>query len=149
MRTLALTLGAAVALAGPAAAQQKAGGLVISQAQLRASLGANPNTAGYLAIASTSAGADRLLGAACACAASVQLHQTMTHGDHTMMSAISTAVVPAGGKLLLSPGGLHLMVMGLKTPLKDGATQEMTLRFERAGAVKVRFAVRSRVVAPR
>jgi hypothetical protein len=45
------------------------------------------------------------------------------------------------------PGGLHLMVTGLKAPLKEGAAQEMTLRFERAGTVKARFAVTSRIPA--
>ena len=35
--------------------------------------------------------------------------------------------VPAGGELVLQPGGEHVMLMGLTTPLESGTTATVTL----------------------
>ena len=43
----------------------------------------------------------------------------------------------AGGSVELKPGGMHLMFIGLKAPLRNGDTFPMTLRFEKAGEVVV------------
>ena len=38
----------------------------------------------------------------------------------------------------MQPGtGMHLMLIGLKAPLKEGTSFPMTLQFERAGTVEV------------
>ena len=47
------------------------------------------------------------------------------------------AAVPAKGRLALAPGGGHVMLMGLKSGLKAGGTVPLTLKFERAGEVKL------------
>ncbi|MGZ8364527.1 MAG: copper chaperone PCu(A)C [Caulobacteraceae bacterium] len=138
---LALTASAAQAH------EVKAGDLTLSNLQVRASLGSNPNTAAYLTIANAGAKPDRLLSASCACAAKVEAHQTMMHGGMSMMMAAPAVAIPARGSVSFTPGGLHLMVTGLKAPLKDGGMQEFTLRFERAGAVKAGFHVTSRIAA--
>ena len=51
--------------------------------------------------------------------------------------------VPAGGKLELKPGSYHLMFMSLKAPFKQGDKVPVTLKFEKAGEVKVELAVES------
>ena len=43
--------------------------------------------------------------------------------------------IPAKGSVLLAPGGLHVMLMGLPQPLKAGTTLPLTLNFEKAGTV--------------
>jgi Copper chaperone PCu(A)C len=43
----------------------------------------------------------------------------------------------------LSPGGYHMMLMDLKTPLKQGDKLPITLEFEKAGKVTVSFDVES------
>lgn len=45
--------------------------------------------------------------------------------------------IPAKGRLELTPGGKHLMLMGLKRPLQDGERITLTLRFEGGIAAKV------------
>jgi hypothetical protein len=49
--------------------------------------------------------------------------------------------IPAGGSVTLAPGGYHLMMMGLKGPLKQGSTVPVTLVFEKAGTIDVELAV--------
>ena len=44
----------------------------------------------------------------------------------------------------MRPGmGYHLMLVGLKRPLKDGEAFPMTLEFERAGKVEVKVVVQA------
>ena len=49
--------------------------------------------------------------------------------------------IPAGGSVMLAPGGFHLMMTGLKAPLKQGTSVPVTLVFEKAGKVDVELAV--------
>jgi copper(I)-binding protein len=51
--------------------------------------------------------------------------------------------VPAGATVTLSPGGLHLMMMGLKAPLVEGETVPVTLTFATAGTVEIALVVGS------
>jgi copper(I)-binding protein len=41
----------------------------------------------------------------------------------------------------LAPGGMHLMMMGLKEPLKQGERVPLTLVFEKAGKIDVEMVV--------
>jgi periplasmic copper chaperone A len=139
----------ATAIAAPAAAREvKAGDLTLSGLEMRASLGNNPNTAAYFVIANRGARADRLMSVSCACAARVAVHATETTGGVSRMKPAGPIIIPAGGRAVFAPGAYHLMVTGLKTRLADGAMQELTLRFERAGAVRAGFNVRARIGAP-
>ena len=58
------------------------------------------------------------------------------------MRALSNGLTLAPGQSVdLKPGGYHLMLMGLKQPLKEGASFSGTLKFEKAGEVPVTFNV--------
>lgn len=127
----------APAEAAPAAA------LAVSDGWVRASLGRNPNTGGYVTVSNPGPEADRLTGAACDCADRVELHTVSTEGGVMRMSAVEAMEVPAGGALTLAPGGDHLMFLGLVAPLADGETVRVTLSFERAGEVAAELPVRS------
>jgi copper(I)-binding protein len=50
--------------------------------------------------------------------------------------------VAPGEKVEFAPGGLHVMLMGLKRPLKEGQVFELELLFEVAGRVTVRVTAR-------
>ena len=45
------------------------------------------------------------------------------------MKSVDALVIPPHGKLVLAPGGNHLMVMGFKGPLKVGEKLKLTLEF--------------------
>ena len=139
----ALVLGV---LAGAAQAHEvKAGDLTISSLAVRATPPGVPNSAGYMTIANAGAKPDKLLSVSCACAARVEAHMSHVMNGQAMMMPAGPVNVPAGGKVAFAPGGLHLMITGLKAPLVDGGMQELTLKFARAGTVKAGFHVRAKI----
>ena len=81
--------------------------------------------------------ADRLLGGSAGISKAVELHSMQMDGDVMRMREVPGIAVPAGQVVALKPGGLHLMFTGLKQPLKAGESFPLTLRFEKAGEVKV------------
>lgn len=133
MRWIAFTL---AFLAAPAFAQ-----VSIDDAWTRATAPGAKVGAGYMKITSTAA--DRLVGASSPVAARVELHVTEKKGDVMRMREVKAYDIPARGGFELSPGGAHLMLVDLKAPLKEGTKVPMTLRFERAGEVKIALQVRA------
>jgi periplasmic copper chaperone A len=68
-------------------------------------------------------------------------------GDVMQMRQVDGIALPAGQKVELKPGGLHVMFIGLKQPLALGGKVPVTLKFEQAGEVKVDFEIASRPVS--
>jgi copper(I)-binding protein len=74
------------------------------------------------------------------------LHETSMDDGVMRMRPIDPAqglVVPSNGKLALTPGGAHVMVTGLKQPLKVGDRFSITLLFGKSKPERVDIAVRS------
>ena len=143
MRRLSPAALAALVLAGGAEAHEvKIGALTLSDLQVRATVGGLPTSAAYLTIANAGQTPDKLVSIDCACASSAMMHETRTQNGISSMTMRSELTIPAGGKVEFKPDGLHVMLVGLKGPLKAGALQTMTLRFEKAGTVKAGFHVR-------
>jgi len=135
-----------LAAAAPAAAHElKKGDLVVEHPLVRASLGRSPNTAGYFTVRNKGGSPDRLTAASCACAARVELHTHVVSNGVASMRPVASVTAPPGAAAVFAPGGYHLMIMGLKKPLEAGTVVNLTLRFERAGAVNVPFFVTARV----
>jgi len=100
---------------------------------------------GFLKITGGS-GADKLVSASAGVSKMVELHTMEMDGNVMRMRQVDGIAVPAGGTVELKPGGLHIMFMGLTQTLKAGDKFPLTLKFERAGEVKVD--VRVSVQAP-
>ena len=98
---------------------------------------------GFATIRNSGKSADRLLGASSPVSAATELHDMAMVGDVMKMREVKGVVVPAGGVLELKPGGHHLMFINLKAPLKQGDKVPVTLKFEKAGEVKVELVVGS------
>jgi copper(I)-binding protein len=135
-----LFIGAVLALAAGVAGAAPSAPIMVMKPEVRASLGNVPTAAAYGMIHNTG-GADRLVGVSCACAAAVTMHQTVTTGGVARMVEEKAVTIPAGGMVSFAPGGRHMMLTGLKAPLRAGAKTPMVLRFEKAGEVKVTFNV--------
>lgn len=103
----------------------------------------NPVSAVFAHIENKGGEADRLVGAACDLAGMVQLHDVVTSGGQKQMQEVKGGIeIPAHGHVDLKPGGLHIMLMDLERPLKEGETIQVTLRFERAGEITIDVPVR-------
>jgi len=85
--------------------------------------------------------ADRLLAVSADISQSVELHTMRMDGDVMRMRQLDSVDVPANQSIDFKPGGMHVMLIGLKTPLKVGNSFPMTLRFEKAGSVSVNVRV--------
>jgi hypothetical protein len=88
------------------------------------------------------AGSDKLLGGSSPVAEKVELHtHLMDNGIAKMRPVEGGIAVAAGTPTELKPGGLHIMLIGLKAPLKQGESFPLTLNFEKAGSVTVNVPV--------
>lgn len=121
---------------GAWAHQYEAGSLLISHPWARATAPGAQNGGVFLTVKSTG-DADQLVGAKSDVAAEVGLHQMKLDNGVMKMGAVAGADIPAQGELQLKPGGYHIMLMGLKAPLKQGDKFPLTLVFKHAGEVKV------------
>ena len=148
-RALFATLGAVTAVLAPgplraqgSAAETRAGGIVITQPWSRAAMRGGSGAA-FLTLRNTGTAADRLLAATTPAAGRVELHSMVRDGDVMRMREQPAIDLPPGQEVVLRPGGLHIMMLGLAQPLDRGATLPLTLRFERAGEVTVQVAVQA------
>jgi copper(I)-binding protein len=66
----------------------------------------------------------------------VQVHNMHMEGGVMKMREHGQLEIPAGKTVALAPGGLHLMLLGLKQPLKAGESVQMTLTFVDANKKK-------------
>jgi hypothetical protein len=129
-----------------------AAGLVIASAALAqpaqlevkdAWAGATPGKAenGVAYVTITSPTADRLVSASTPVAKKAELHTMSMQGMVMKMRPIAGLDIPAGQPVSLKPGGEHIMLMGLKQPLREGESFPLTLDFEKAGPRTVTVAV--------
>ncbi len=132
----------AVAFAFIAAAEAheyKQAGILIVHPYSRVSAG--KTGAAYLSIENQGREADRLTGVASPAAEAAEIHEMKMDGAIMRMRQLPGIDLPAGGKTALEPGGNHIMLIGLKAPLKEGDKFPLTLTFAKAGKVEVEVIV--------
>jgi periplasmic copper chaperone A len=132
-----------VATKEPAVKSAGAKAITITAPWSRATPGASKNGAVYLEIKSASDEADKLLSASSAVAENIEIHNHINDNGIMQMRRVDFINVTEGGSTKLVPGGYHIMLLGLKQPLKAGETFKLKLTFEKAGAMEVDVAVRA------
>ncbi|TYO89164.1 copper chaperone PCu(A)C [Oceanicella actignis] len=131
-------LAAAALVAGVGAAQ--AGDIAVRDAYARSSN--QKNGAAFMVIENHGAADDRLVAARSPAARKVELHTHVIADGVARMRPVEGGIpVPAGGRVALERGGLHVMFMGLTTPFEDGREIPLTLVFERAGEMALQVPV--------
>jgi copper(I)-binding protein len=74
----------------------------------------------------------------------VEVHNmSMDGGVMTMRPVEGGLEIPAGGAVELKPGGLHLMLIGLKAPLTEGGSVPLTLVFDNGERIDAPLGVRA------
>ncbi len=132
------------ALLAAACVPPPAGGIVIADPYSRAAPQAGGNGGAFMTITNNSGAADRLVSAQSPAADAVEIHETIDDNGVMRMRPVTGGFeIPAGGKLELKPGGKHIMLIGLAAPLEPGQEIEITLNFEKAGAITVKVPVRA------
>lgn len=132
----ALVVLAVVAAAAPAFAQPKPA-IDVEQAWARATPGGSTEGVVYLRLVNRGHAADLLIGASTPVAATAAVHETTMQNGMMMMRPLPSLPLPPGRTVELKPSGNHIMLTGLKHPLKAGDTFPLTLRLANAGEVQV------------
>lgn len=131
------------ALGQDAPAAYQLGPLAISQPWARATVPAAKVGAGYMRITNRGSEPERLVGFAAAIAGRGEVHEmSMDNGVMKMRQVKGGLVIAPGKTVELKPGGLHVMFIDLKEPLKEGEQVPATLSFEKAGDIDVSFQVK-------
>lgn len=108
--------------------------VAINDAWARATVPGQPVGAVYMKI--SSATATRLVNAETDTAKQVEVHNMYMQDGVMKMRKHGQLDVPAGQTVELVPGGMHLMLLGLKKPLVAGETVAVKLTFQDAKDAK-------------
>ncbi|HXJ01005.1 MAG TPA: copper chaperone PCu(A)C [Micropepsaceae bacterium] len=124
-------------------ASYMAGNIMIEQVWSTATPGGARTGAAYMTITNHGTVPDTLLGGSSPVAGGFEIHQmSMANGIMTMRPEAGGIAIPAGAMVTLGPqANYHVMLTGLKEPLKEGTHVPATLNFAKAGAVQVELAV--------
>jgi len=124
----------AAALAGPALAQSPP--VVVENAWSRATPPSASTGAIYLTLASPTG--DTLIGVSSPASTAAQVHEMAMDGSVMRMRELPRGLaLPPGQKVTLQPGGYHIMLVGLKSPLRQGDTVRLHLTFAKSAPVDV------------
>ena len=106
----------------------------------RASILAARPGAAYLTIQSSED--DKLIELSSPVAGKIMIHliETGTDGVNRMVH-VKPLELPASQKIVLAPGNMHLMMMGLEEKLKEGTNISITLTFEKADPITIEVPV--------
>jgi uncharacterized protein YcnI/copper(I)-binding protein len=137
---LRLVAAAAAATANPAVF--KAGDIVIETPWTRATPKGAQVAGGYMKITNNGKQADRLVGGSLDQARRFEVHQMTMVGDVMQMRPLPDGLIIKPGETVeLKPGGAHIMGLELQAPFATGQTAKGTLQFEKAGTVRIEYAV--------
>ena len=91
----------------------------------------------YMTLSNQGEAPDKLLQITTQSAESAEVHESAEKDGVATMRPVENLEIPAGGSVELKPGGYHIMLMGLKAPLKKGDMIMLQLKFDHAGLVNV------------
>ncbi len=145
MKQLMIALALVVAFSAPGSAHKfEKDGILIKHPWTRATAPGAAIGVGYLSITNNGKDADKLTGGTFEGADHVEVHEMKMDGDKMMMRELKDGLeIKPGETVKFSPGGYHLMFVGLKTPIAKGPNVKGSLTFEKAGAVDVTYKVES------
>jgi copper(I)-binding protein len=127
---------------GPSSTVQAQGAVTVRDAWVREPVGDRKDTAAFAVVENNGATTRAIVSATADVSDKVELHEMKMVGAMMRMTPVKQIEIPAGGKVELKPGGLHVMLFGLKRTPRAGDTVDLTLTFDDATTVSVTAAVR-------
>ncbi len=124
-----LALGSACHAEQPATLKA-ADAVKVENPYVRAAPPGQVNSGAFLTLLNSSDADHSLQSAASNVAEKVELHTHTNNNGVMEMRQVPQIDVAAKGRSELKPGGFHIMLLGLKQPLKAGETADITLTFE-------------------
>lgn len=105
-------------------------------------MGDGATAAAYVTIHNGSGASDELLSVTSNAADRIEVHETRWMSGMAMMEPVPRLTVAPRATVAMKPGGIHLMLLGLRRALEPGSHVTLELVFRRAGAMTVRAEVR-------
>ncbi|KAA6182699.1 copper chaperone PCu(A)C [Thiohalocapsa marina] len=127
---------------GLVAAPAFAGDVSVAEPYARAVPPGQPNSAVFMQLTNASQADRALVSAASPAAETVELHTHRLEDGMMKMRRIAQIDLPAGETVSLQPGGLHVMLIGLRQPLQPGDAVEVTLQLDDGSDLSLRAPVR-------
>ncbi|WP_457639379.1 copper chaperone PCu(A)C [Persephonella sp.] len=100
------------------------------------------NSALFMTIVNDGDEDDALIGVKGDVSKMIQLHRTVNENGVMKMVHVDKIEIHAHTKVELKPGGYHVMLMGLKKPLKEGEKVKFTLIFKKSGKKEIEAVVK-------
>lgn len=116
-------------------------GISVEQSWARASTPGSKTAAAYMTVINNGEIAVRLVGASIPIAEGAQFHVEKDDNGVMRMRQVSAIDIKPGARFSFKPGDTHVMLVGLKEPLREGQTLPLTLDFESAGKVQVNIPI--------
>ena len=123
-----MRLAACIAAAACMAVQAE---ITVKEPWVRATVPQQRSTAGYMTLTSSVGG--KVVGVSSPAAKIAEIHETRTRDGVSGMHAVDVVELPAGKAVELKPGGLHVMLMALKSPVAQGDKVPIVLTVEERG----------------
>ena len=138
-RILASVVALALSASAVFAHEFTLGNLEIDHPASKATLPGQPVGGGFMTITNKGAADDRLVSiSAPEVSDDVQLHEMAVENDVMTMRQLADGVALAAGETVeLKPGGLHVMLIDLKAPMKEGDVVPITLTFDDGSSKQV------------
>lgn len=127
---LALILGLTLTLNLTAIAAPAADEILVANPYVRAVPAMMENSALFVTLKNTGSTDRAVISASSRAAKVVELHTHVNDGGVMRMRQIERIGLKAGEATVLEPGGLHVMLLGLKRPLSIGTTVQVELTFD-------------------
>lgn len=96
-----------------------------------------PNTAAYFSIHNQTQTSQVLIGASADFATKAEIHNHIMVGDMMRMQQQSEVVIHPGESVHFAPGGLHIMLFGLKQPLSEGLSVTISLQTQKGESIAI------------
>jgi copper(I)-binding protein len=111
--------------------------VTIDEAWVRAMPPGQHNTAAYLSVNNLSSGAMEIVGVSTDSSEKAEMHVSREVDGYTRMEQLETLPLPARETVRMSPGGIHLMLLGLDPMPAPGSSVRICLELSSGGSACV------------
>ncbi|MBI3349515.1 MAG: copper chaperone PCu(A)C [Burkholderiales bacterium] len=137
----------ATALLASFVAQAQSPVVKVDDPWVRATVAPQKATGAFMQL--TAAKPLKVVSASSPVAASVEIHEMKMEDGVMKMRAVDALPLPAGQAVALKPGSYHVMLMGLKGPIKAGETVPLTLTVESEDRQRATVEIKAEARTPR
>jgi periplasmic copper chaperone A len=136
------TLAGASLIAASALAQTPMSPISVADPYVRAPAPNAPATGAFMVIKNGGKADRKVVKAESPVSKVTELHTHVEEGGVMKMRPVPEIAVRAGGEAVLKPGSLHVMLIDLKQPLKEGDVVPITLGLDDGSSLKVEAPVK-------